>query len=173
MAGTDTDVLTAGLDRLDITTNNPATQVYTAYYLGLLGIPRKRVHGGPLLNYTSFGGVALEQEGYIDAINTPEWNVDQICACAWFILRSPCEMAFLTRRGGCRRAWQGLHLELDVPVLDCAVTRAGVPGDLLSDVWTVGGRLWRGCLVWARDGSHRDTFILSLRGAGAVRRRGA
>lgn len=66
------------LDRLDITTNNPATQVFTAYWLDL---PRKRVHGGPLLNYTSFSAVAIEQEGYIDAINTPEWNVDQICAC--------------------------------------------------------------------------------------------
>ena len=62
--------------RLDITTNQPATQVYTAYWLNT---PRKVVHGGPTLNYTSFSAVAIEQEGYIDAINTPEWNVDQIC----------------------------------------------------------------------------------------------
>ena len=33
----------------------------------------------PLLNYTSWAAVAIEQEGYIDAINTPEWGVDQIC----------------------------------------------------------------------------------------------
>ena len=68
-------------DRLDITTNNPATQVYTAYWLDM---PRKVVHGGPSLNYTSFSGVAIEQEGYIDAINTPEWGVDQICECDMF-----------------------------------------------------------------------------------------
>lgn len=68
-------------DRLDITTNNPATQVYTAYWLDT---PRKKVHGGPSLNYTSYSAVAIEQEGYIDAINTPEWNVDQICTCSWF-----------------------------------------------------------------------------------------
>ena len=51
-------------------------QVYTAFWLA---IPRKLVHGGPTLNYSSFAGVAIEQEGYIDAINTPEWGVDQIC----------------------------------------------------------------------------------------------
>ncbi|GJE96237.1 galactose mutarotase [Phanerochaete sordida] len=61
--------------RLDITTNNPATQVYTAYWLNT---PRKKVHGGPSLNYTSYSAVAIEQEGYIDAINTPEWGVNQI-----------------------------------------------------------------------------------------------
>lgn len=64
-------------DRVDITTNNPATQVYTGYWLNT---PRKKVHGGPSLNYTSYSAVAIEQEGYIDAINTPEWGVDQICA---------------------------------------------------------------------------------------------
>ncbi|TCD63001.1 hypothetical protein EIP91_006093 [Steccherinum ochraceum] len=61
--------------KLDITTNQPATQVYTAYWLNT---PRKVVHGGPSVNYTSFSAVAIEQEGYIDAINTPEWGVDQI-----------------------------------------------------------------------------------------------
>jgi galactose mutarotase-like enzyme len=64
--------------RLDITTNQPAVQVYTAYWLDT---PRKAVHGGPSLNYTKWSAVAIEQEGYIDAINTPEWGVDQICAC--------------------------------------------------------------------------------------------
>ena len=62
--------------RLDVTTNNPAVQVYTAYWLDT---PRKQVHGGPSLNYTKWSAVAIEQEGYIDAINTPEWDVDQIC----------------------------------------------------------------------------------------------
>lgn len=61
--------------RVDISTNQPAVQVYTAYWLNT---PRKVVHGGPSLNYTKWSAVAIEQEGYIDAINTPEWNVDQI-----------------------------------------------------------------------------------------------
>ncbi|PSS05473.1 hypothetical protein PHLCEN_2v3755 [Hermanssonia centrifuga] len=65
--------------RLDVTTNNPATQVFTAYGLQLLNMSRKLVHGGPRLIYESSAGVAIEQEGYIDAINTPEWGVDQIC----------------------------------------------------------------------------------------------
>lgn len=64
--------------RLDITTNQPATQVYTSYSLNT---PRKLIHGGPSLNYTNFSAVAIEQEGYIGAINTPEWGVDQICEC--------------------------------------------------------------------------------------------
>ncbi|OJT14643.1 Aldose 1-epimerase [Trametes pubescens] len=61
--------------RLDVTTNNPAVQVYTAFWLDT---PRKKVHGGPSLNYTKWTAVAIEHEGYIDAINTPEWHVDQI-----------------------------------------------------------------------------------------------
>ncbi|KAH8111265.1 galactose mutarotase-like protein [Phellopilus nigrolimitatus] len=61
--------------RLDITTNQPAVQVYTGYWLDT---PRKVVHGGPSLNYTKWSAVAIEQEGYIDAINTPEWGVNQI-----------------------------------------------------------------------------------------------
>jgi aldose 1-epimerase len=51
--------------------------VYTAYWLNT---PRKVTHGGPSVNYTSFSAVAIEQQGYVDAINTPEWGVDQICA---------------------------------------------------------------------------------------------
>ncbi|KAM5537817.1 hypothetical protein V8D89_008585 [Ganoderma adspersum] len=61
--------------RLDVTTDNPAVQVYTGYWLDT---PRKVVHGGPDVNYTKWSAVAIEQEGYIDAINTPEWGVDQI-----------------------------------------------------------------------------------------------
>jgi aldose 1-epimerase len=61
--------------RLDIATNQPSVQMYTAYWVNT---PRKVVHGGPKLNYTSWSGVAVEQQGWVDAINTPEWNVDQI-----------------------------------------------------------------------------------------------
>ena len=50
--------------------------MYTGYWLNT---PRKLVHGGPDVNYTKWSAVAIEQEGYIDAINTPEWGVDQIC----------------------------------------------------------------------------------------------
>ncbi|KAG6820189.1 hypothetical protein H0H93_004182 [Arthromyces matolae] len=60
---------------VDILTNQPAVQVYTANWLNT---PRKVIHGGPTLNYTKWSAVAIEQEGYIDAINTPEWGVDQI-----------------------------------------------------------------------------------------------
>lgn len=61
-----------------MTTNNPAVQVYTAFWLDT---PRKKVHGGPSLSYTKcqWTAVAIEHEGYIDTINTPEWHVDQIC----------------------------------------------------------------------------------------------
>lgn len=65
--------------KLDITTNQPVSQVYSAYWLNT---PRKAVHGGPALKYERWAGIALEQEGYLDAINTPEWGVDQICTCA-------------------------------------------------------------------------------------------
>ncbi|KAI5116713.1 hypothetical protein M0805_003225 [Coniferiporia weirii] len=61
--------------RLDVTTNQPAVQVYTGNWLDT---PRKVVHGGPSLNYTMWSAVAIEQEGYIDAINTPEWGVNQL-----------------------------------------------------------------------------------------------
>lgn len=64
-----------------MTTNQPAVQVYTGYWLNT---PRKVIHGGPYVNYTSWSAVAIEQEGYIDAINTPEWGVDQICESGEF-----------------------------------------------------------------------------------------
>ncbi|KAJ6607926.1 galactose mutarotase-like protein [Mycena sp. CBHHK59/15] len=60
--------------RLDISTNQPAVQVYTAS----LNMPRKAVHGGPTAQYGQHSTVAIEQEGWLDAINTPEWGVDQI-----------------------------------------------------------------------------------------------
>ncbi|KAF8885341.1 galactose mutarotase-like protein [Infundibulicybe gibba] len=61
--------------RVDISTNQPAVQVYSSFWLNT---PRKLVHGGPSLNYGRWSAVAIEQEGYIDAINTPEFGVDQI-----------------------------------------------------------------------------------------------
>jgi len=61
--------------RVDISSNQPAVQVYTGNYLDT---PRKQVHGGPTLVYAPQSAVAIEQEGWIDAINNPEWNVDQI-----------------------------------------------------------------------------------------------
>ncbi|EJD04665.1 galactose mutarotase-like protein [Fomitiporia mediterranea MF3/22] len=62
--------------RVDMTTNQPAVQVYTAYWLNT---PRKVVHGGPTLNYTKWSAVAIEQEGIVDAVNNPVWGVNQIC----------------------------------------------------------------------------------------------
>jgi aldose 1-epimerase len=62
--------------RMDVTTNQPAVQIFTGF--GLQLFPRKTVHGGPGLNYSASAAVAIEQEGWADAINTPEWGVDQI-----------------------------------------------------------------------------------------------
>uniref|UniRef100_A0A0W0ETF1 Galactose mutarotase-like protein n=1 Tax=Moniliophthora roreri TaxID=221103 RepID=A0A0W0ETF1_MONRR len=61
--------------RVDITTDQPATQVYTSFWLN---ITAKAVHGGPTKRYGQWSAVAIEQEGWIAAVNTPEWGVDQI-----------------------------------------------------------------------------------------------
>jgi len=61
--------------RVDISTNQPAVQVYTAFWLNTI---RKVVHGGPSLTYGRWAAIAIEQQGYVDAINTPEWGVNQI-----------------------------------------------------------------------------------------------
>jgi len=61
--------------RLDISTNQPVIVFYTSVWLNT---PRKDIHGGPSLNYSPSSAVAIEQQGYIAAINTPEWDVDQI-----------------------------------------------------------------------------------------------
>lgn len=62
--------------RLDISTDQPAFQVYSG---NGLNIPRKVIHGGPDKNYTKWSAVVIEQESLIDAINNPQWGVDQIC----------------------------------------------------------------------------------------------
>ncbi|KAL0957961.1 hypothetical protein HGRIS_000142 [Hohenbuehelia grisea] len=64
--------------KLEIFTDQAATQIFTAYWLILLNMPRKRAHGGPALTYPAWAAVALEQQGYADAINNPEWGVNQI-----------------------------------------------------------------------------------------------
>jgi aldose 1-epimerase len=70
---------------MDVTTNQPVVQIYTANWLA---IPRKRVHGGASLQYENFSAVAIEPEGYVDAINNPAWGVDQICKCLRLIPHS-------------------------------------------------------------------------------------
>ena len=42
---------------------------------------RKKAHGGPEKRYGRWSAVAIEQQGYVAAINTPEWGIDQICEC--------------------------------------------------------------------------------------------
>lgn len=60
--------------RLDIISDSPATQCYTGNYLNT---PRKTVHGGPKFKYSPYSAVAIELQGWVDAINHPEWGVDQ------------------------------------------------------------------------------------------------
>ncbi|KAJ2922621.1 hypothetical protein H1R20_g14485, partial [Candolleomyces eurysporus] len=62
--------------QLDITSNQPAVQVYTSNWVNAV---RKTHHGGPEKSYGRWSAIALEQQGYIAAVNTPEWGVDQIC----------------------------------------------------------------------------------------------
>ncbi|KAJ2912597.1 hypothetical protein MD484_g7813, partial [Candolleomyces efflorescens] len=61
--------------RVDITSNQPAVQVYTSNWMNT---PRKTQHGGATKNYGKWSAVALEQQGYVAAVNTPEWGIDQI-----------------------------------------------------------------------------------------------
>ncbi|KAF9533951.1 galactose mutarotase-like protein [Crepidotus variabilis] len=61
--------------KLSIQTDQAAAVVYTAWWLNA---PRKAVHGGPSKSYLNSSAVAIEQQGYIDAINTPEFHQNQI-----------------------------------------------------------------------------------------------
>ncbi|KAJ7590857.1 galactose mutarotase-like domain-containing protein [Mycena floridula] len=67
--------------KLEVTTNQPALQVYTCngIFDPALPIPRKKDQaGGPGAVYDNHSCVVIEQESWIDAINNPEFNIDQI-----------------------------------------------------------------------------------------------
>ncbi len=82
--------------RLDVITNQPALQVSSSKAFaemlinarkiyscnGIfnpdLPIPRKAAHGGPLSSYPQHSCLVIEQESWLDAINNPEFPVDQI-----------------------------------------------------------------------------------------------
>jgi len=66
--------------RLDIITNQLALQIYSCngIFNPALPIPRKKEQGGPQTNYENHSCVVIESESIIDAINNPEFGVDQI-----------------------------------------------------------------------------------------------
>jgi len=66
--------------KLDIFTNQPALQVYTCngIFNASLPIPRKTTQGGPDSIYADHSCVVIENESLIDAINNPEFGVNQI-----------------------------------------------------------------------------------------------
>ncbi|KZP17313.1 galactose mutarotase-like protein [Athelia psychrophila] len=66
--------------KLEVTTNQQALQMYTCdgIYNATNPIPRKKDQGGPDYHYTDHSCVVLEQESYIDAINNPEYGINQI-----------------------------------------------------------------------------------------------
>ncbi|KAF9464411.1 galactose mutarotase-like domain-containing protein [Collybia nuda] len=66
--------------KLEIITNQPALQIYSCngIFNPALPIPRKKTQGGPLTTYTDHSCVVIESESIIDAINNPEFGVNQI-----------------------------------------------------------------------------------------------
>lgn len=66
--------------RMDVTTNQPALQIYTCngIFNSSLPIPRKASQGGPATFYENHSCIVVEQESYIDAINNPEFGINQI-----------------------------------------------------------------------------------------------
>ncbi|KAK0453460.1 galactose mutarotase-like protein [Armillaria borealis] len=66
--------------RIDVVTNQLALQVYTCngIFNASRPIPRKASHGGPSLFYEKHSCLVVEQESWIDAINNPEFGVNQI-----------------------------------------------------------------------------------------------
>ncbi|PBL02369.1 galactose mutarotase-like protein [Armillaria gallica] len=66
--------------RIDVVTNQLALQVYTCngIFNASQPIPRKASHGGPSLFYKKHSCLVVEQESWIDAINNPEFGVNQI-----------------------------------------------------------------------------------------------
>ncbi|KAG6833900.1 hypothetical protein H0H87_007911 [Tephrocybe sp. NHM501043] len=66
--------------KLDIITNQPAIQVYSCngIFNPEVPIPRKKDQGGPSTVYENHSCMVIESESIIDAINNPEFGVDQI-----------------------------------------------------------------------------------------------
>ncbi|KAJ7819516.1 galactose mutarotase-like domain-containing protein [Mycena leptocephala] len=64
--------------KLDITTDQIALQIYSCNGINPALIPRKQDQGGPSTIYTEHSCIAIEQESYIDAINNPEFGINQI-----------------------------------------------------------------------------------------------
>ncbi|KAJ7498768.1 galactose mutarotase-like domain-containing protein [Mycena latifolia] len=66
--------------KLEVTTNQPALQIYTCngIFNPALPIPRKADQGGPGTVYSDHSCVVIEQESWIDGINNPEFPVNQI-----------------------------------------------------------------------------------------------
>ncbi|KAJ7283933.1 galactose mutarotase-like protein [Mycena rebaudengoi] len=67
--------------KLDVTTNQPALQIYSCNGIlnpAALPIPRKASQGGPDAVYENHSCIVIEQESLIDAINNPEFGVNQI-----------------------------------------------------------------------------------------------
>ncbi|KAJ6628773.1 galactose mutarotase-like domain-containing protein [Mycena sp. CBHHK59/15] len=66
--------------KLTVTTNQLALQIYTCngIFNPDLPIPRKADQGGPTNAYEDHSCLVIEQESWIDAINNPEFGVNQI-----------------------------------------------------------------------------------------------
>ncbi|KAJ6598912.1 galactose mutarotase-like domain-containing protein [Mycena vulgaris] len=66
--------------KLDVTTDQPALQIYTCngIFNPASPIPRKADQGGPGTVYADHSCLVIEQESWIDAINNPEFKVNQI-----------------------------------------------------------------------------------------------
>ncbi|KAF8076540.1 galactose mutarotase-like domain-containing protein [Lyophyllum atratum] len=66
--------------KLDLITNQPALQIYSCngIFNATRPIPRKKDQGGPQTAYENHSCVVIESESIIDAINNPEFGVDQI-----------------------------------------------------------------------------------------------
>ncbi|KAJ7765020.1 galactose mutarotase-like domain-containing protein [Mycena maculata] len=66
--------------KLEVTTNQPALQVYTCngIFNPDLPIPRKVDQGGPDTVYADHSCLVVEQESWIDAINNPNFGINQI-----------------------------------------------------------------------------------------------
>lgn len=62
--------------RLDVVTNQPALQIYSCNAMD--PTPRKNSQGGPDAVVEDYSCFVFEQESYLDAINNPEFGIDQI-----------------------------------------------------------------------------------------------